>query len=165
MHNSTVTGNSRCGFAVLSGKNILIERNTYDHNGGMVLDIEPYEADGGAHNVKFLNNVSHRQAHGAGGPLDLGYFAGGNGGGGGIRDITISGNVLDDVLTIIFAVPGTGLRYQNIVITNNTANSVSARGPLLTLAHIDGLTVSGNDVWLSSGQLASITDSTGVTYR
>jgi hypothetical protein len=166
MHDSTVTGNGRCGFAILSGKNVLIERNTYDHNGGMVLDIEPYEADGGADNVKFLNNVSHRQAGGVatGNPYNLGYYAGGNGGGGGIKNITISGNTLDGQLTMIFAVPGTGLRYSNIVITNNTATNVTVPGPLMALAHIDGLTVTGNRVKLSSGQLAQISDSTGVTY-
>ena len=162
MHDSTCTGASRCGFAIFSGKNILIEHDTFDHNGGMVLDIEPYESDGGADTVRFINNTSTRQARGAGGPLDLGYFAGANGGGGGLRNITISGNTTE-ILTLQFVIPGTGLRYKNIVVTNNTA-TVAVDGPVMHFAHVDGLTITGNRVPLSSGQLADITDSTGVTY-
>ena len=54
-------------------------------------------------------------------------------------------------------------RRQNIVFTNNTS-TVAGGGPVLRFAHIDGLTVTGNVQPLSSGVLASITDSTGVTY-
>jgi len=168
MHDSSCTGASRCGFAVLSGKNILIEHNTYDHNGGMVLDIEPYEADGGADTVRFINNTSLYEGNSRDYSLPYGpedYFFGANGGGGGIYNITISGNTLvRGIFKGILAVPGTGLRYKNIVITNNTALGDTAVGPTVTLAHIDGLTVTGNRVSLSSGQLARITDSTGVTY-
>ena len=55
-------------------------------------------------------------------------------------------------------------RRQNVVFTNNTL-AVTASGPVLRFAHIDGLTVTGNVQPLTSGVLASITDSTGVTYH
>jgi hypothetical protein len=162
MHDSRCTYSSRCGFAVLSGKNITIERNTYDHNGGMVFDIEPYEADGGADTVRFINNTSLYQE--PFGPED--YFFGANGGGRGIYNVTISGNTLvRGIFKGILVVPGTGLRYRNIVITNNTATGDATSGPTIWLAHIDGLTVTGNRVPLTSGQIAHITDSTGVTYQ
>jgi hypothetical protein len=169
MHDSRCTYSSRCGFAIFSGKNITIERNTYDHNGGMPLDIEPYEADGGADTVQFINNTSLYQGNSRDysqpyGPED--YFFGANGGGRGIYNITISGNTLvRGIFKGILVVPGTGLRYRNIVITNNTAMGDTVAGPTVRLAHIDGLTVTGNRVSLSSGQIANITDSTGVTYQ
>jgi hypothetical protein len=161
MHDSKVHDNGRVGFAVLSGRNILIERNAYDHNGGMVLDIEPYEADGGADTVTFRNNTSTRQARGAGGPFDLGFYVGANGGGAGLKNITITGNTTE-ILTMQFVVPGTGLRYQNIVVTNNVG-TVAAPGPVMHFAHIDGLTITGNVQPITSGTLASILDSTNVT--
>jgi hypothetical protein len=168
MHDSRCTYTSRCGFAIFSGRNIVIERNTYDHNGGMPLDIEPYEADGGADTVRFINNTSLWQGNSRDPSLPYGpedYFFGANGGGGGIYNITISGNTLvRGIFKGILRIPGTGLRYRNIVITNNTATGDTVAGPTVTLAHIDGLTVTGNRVSLSSGQIASITDSTGVTY-
>jgi hypothetical protein len=167
-HDSTCTGASRCGFAIFSGKNILIEHDTFGHNGGMVLDIEPYEADGGADTVQFINNTSLYEGNSRDYSLPYGpedYFFGANGGDGGISNITISGNTLvRGIFKGILSVPGTGLRYSNIVITNNTALGDTAVGPTITLAHIDGLTVTGNRVSLSSGQIARITDSTGVTY-
>jgi hypothetical protein len=161
MHDSRCTYSGRVGFAIFSGRNITIERNTYDHNGGMVLDIEPYEADGGADTVRFVNNTSLWQHT----YLAEDYFFAANGGGRGISNITISGNTLvRNILKGILVVPGTGLRYRNIVITNNTATGDAASGPTIRLAHIDGLTVTGNRVPLTSGQIARITDSTAVTY-
>ncbi len=161
VHDSTIHDNGRVGVAVLSGQDFLIERNVFDHNGGMVLDIEPYEADGGCHRLVFRDNRTIRQAKGAGGPFDLGYWAGGNGGGRGIRDIVIERNRADEFLRIIFAVPGTGLRYSNIAIRYNTG-TVAQPGPLLDLRHIDGLDIRGNVQPLTSGSLASIVDCTGV---
>jgi hypothetical protein len=77
-----------------------------------------------------------------------------------VRDVTVSGNTVTgaSLLTVIDLA-----RRQNITFTNNRS-SVTAAGPVLRLAHIDGLTVTGNVQPLSSGVLASITDSTGVTY-
>ena len=164
MHDCTCHYSGRCGFAVLSGTNLLIEHNTYDHNGGMVFDIEPYEEDGGADGVQFINNTSLYQA--PYGPED--YFFGANVNGltqsAGINNVTVSGNTLDHgVLKGIVAV--SPVRFNSVVVTDNTAVGDTAAGPLLRFAHIDGLTVTGNQVALSSGELAQITDCTGVTYQ
>jgi len=51
----------------------------------------------------------------------------------------------------------------NIVFSGNIS-AVAASGPRLFFAYIDGLTVTDNVQPLVSGQLAKITNSTGVTY-
>jgi hypothetical protein len=119
--------------------------------------------------VRFINNTSLYQGNSRDysqpyGPED--YFFGANGGGRGIYNITISGNTLvRGIFKGILRIPGAGLRYRNIVITNNTATGDATSGPTIWLDHIDGLTVTGNRVPLTAGQIASINDSTGVTYR
>jgi hypothetical protein len=165
-HDNLVAYTGRCGFAILSGRNILIERNTFDHNGGMVFDIEPYEAPGGADTVTFRDNVSLYQGNSRDpflpyGPED--YFFAANGGGAGIRNVTFSGNRITGVMKGIIAVTGgtPAWRFTNIVVNDNIA-TVPTAGPVIRLAHIDGLTVTGNVQPLTSGTLASITDCTGV---
>ena len=77
-----------------------------------------------------------------------------------VSGLTISGNSVTggSLLTII------GLsRRQNVVFTNNRS-TIATWGPVLRFAYIDGLTVTGNVEPLTSGALASITSSTGVTY-
>ena len=77
-----------------------------------------------------------------------------------VNGVTISGNTVTgkSLLTVIDLA-----RRKNIVFTNNRS-TVTTAGPVLRFAHIDGLTVTGNVQSLSSGVLASITDSTSVNY-
>ena len=78
-----------------------------------------------------------------------------------VNGVTVSGNTVSGKsLTTIIDLA----RRQNVVFTNNSS-LVSAGGPVLHFAHIDGLTVTGNVQPMTSGVLASITDSTGVTYH
>ncbi len=170
MHDSDVIYTGRCGIAILSGRNVLIEYNTYDHNGGMVFDIEPYEAAGGADGVRFVDNTSLYQGASRDFHLPYGaedYFFAANGGGAGIRDIEISRNRITGTMKGIVAVTGVGpdgipWRFRDITIEDNVATD-PADGPLIRLAHIDGLTVRGNVQPLTSGALASITDCPDVT--
>ena len=90
-----------------------------------------------------------------------------------MHDLTISGN------TVTAGSPGSannvnspGLytwigrpaRMSNIVFTGNTTTR-SGAGPALLFGNIDGLTVTGNAQPLASGQLLSITNSTGVVTQ
>jgi Right handed beta helix region len=151
-HDSTCASSGRNGVAVVAGRNITVERVTFDESGYSTFDIEPNVDDQGASNVQFLDNTagtwtnSFLSADGAAGSV--------------VRDVTVSGNTVTgaSLLTVIDLA-----RRQNITFTNNRS-SVTAAGPVLRFAHIDGLTVTGNIQPLSSGVLASITDSTGVTY-
>ena len=115
-------------------------------------DIEPNVSTEGARNVRLLNNTtgtwtnSFLSADGAVGSVVNGVTVSGN---------TVTGKSLNTIIDLA--------RRQNIVFTNNSS-LVAAGGPVLHFAHIDGLTVTANVQPLSSGVLASITDSTNVTY-
>ena len=150
-HDARVVSVGRNGVSVIAGSDVLVERVTLDQNGYSMFDIEPNTSDQGASNVRFLDNTagtwtnSFLSADGAAGSV--------------VNGITVSGNTVTgkSLLTAI------GLaRRQNVVFTNNTSR-VTASGPVLRFAHVDGLTITGNTQPLSSGSLASITDSTSVT--
>jgi hypothetical protein len=156
-HDSHVISSGRMGVAVVAGRNVTVERVAFDTVGYGVFDIEPNDTTQGASNVRFLDNTAGTIDNGRG----FGFFFGANGAAGSpVSDIlvsrnTITGDSLDTYVTIA--------RRQRIVFTNNTSR-VAGIGPVLDLAHVDGLTVTGNVQPLSSGVLASIVDCTGVTY-
>ncbi len=151
-HDATCRSNGRNGVTITSGSNVTVQRVAFDAAGYCTFDIEPNQASEAARSIRFLDNTagtwsnSFLSAEGAAGSV--------------VSGVTVSGNTVTgrSLLTVI------GLaRRQNVVFTNNRS-SVAASGPVLRFAHVDGLTVSGNVQPLSSGSLASISDSTGVTY-
>jgi hypothetical protein len=152
-HDSTCTSVGRNGVTITSGSNVTIQRVAFPRSGYCTFDVEPNTSAEGATNIQFLNNTagtwtnSFVSADGAAGSV--------------VNGITISGNTVTggSLVTIIDLA-----RRQNIVFTNNSSK-VAAWGPVLRFAHIDGLTVTGNVQPLTSGSLASISDSTGVVYR
>jgi hypothetical protein len=151
-HDSTCSSNGRNGVTVTSATSLTVQRVTFTMSGYCTFDIEPNVSAEGASNVQFLDNTagawtnSFLSADGAAGSV--------------VSGVTVSGNTVTgaSLLTVIDLA-----RRQNIVFTNNRS-TVTAAGPVLHFAHVDGLTVTGNVQPLSSGVLASITDSTGVTY-
>ena len=152
-HDSHVISSGRSGVAVIAGRNVTVERVAFDESGYTVLDLEPNVDSQGASNVRFLDNTAGTWAN---------SFLSADGAVGSIvNGVTVSGNTVTggSLLAIIDL-----SRRQNVVFTNNTS-TVAAAGPVLRFAHIDGLTVTGNVQPLSSGVLASITDSTGVTMQ
>jgi hypothetical protein len=152
-HDSICASNGRNGVTVTSVTNLKVQRVAFDESGYSTFDIEPNVDDQGASNVQFLDNRagtwtnSFLSADGAAGSV--------------VSDVTVSGNSVTgaSLLTVIDLA-----RRQNITFTNNRS-TVTAAGPVLRFAHVDGLTVSGNVQPLSSGVLASIDDSIGVTYN
>jgi hypothetical protein len=154
-HDSHVVSAGRNGVTILAGKNVTVERVAFDKSGWATFDIEPWEASGGASNVKILNNTAGTWNG------QWGFFFGACGEAGSVvSNVTVSGNTITGSPLTTYV---TLARRQNIVFTNNTS-SVTAAGPVLTFAHVDGLTVTGNVQPRTSGALASIIDSTGVTY-
>jgi parallel beta-helix repeat protein len=158
VHDNTFSYIGRMGIAVVDGSNITVERNSFDKVGLHVFDIEPDTAWEVTAFATFRNNTV-----GSYGLSDkyTGYFFAADGAvGSTIHDVTVTGNTVTggSLLTIVHLA-----RRQNVVFTNNTS-TVRATGPVLRFAHVDGLTVTGNVQPLTSGGLARITDSTGVTY-
>jgi hypothetical protein len=150
---STCLSSGRSGVSVTAGRNVIIQRVAFVKNGYCVFNIEPNNSSDGASNIQFLSNTA--------GTWTNSFFSGDGAAGSKVNGITISGNTVTGgtLLTVIDLA-----RRTNVVFTNNTSR-ITGRGPILRFARIDGLTVTGNSQPLSSGSLASITDSTGVTYR
>jgi hypothetical protein len=158
-HDSHVVSAGRNGVTILAGRNVTIERVAFDTSGWATFDIEPWEASGGAHNVTFRDNTAGTW-NGRWNGREGFFFAAGGVAGSVVSDVTVSGNTITgSPLTTHVTVP----RRQNITFTDNTS-TVPAAGPVLTFAHVDGLTVTGNAQPLTSGDLASISDCTAVTY-
>ena len=152
IHDSTVTSNGRNGVSVIAGRNVTVQRVTFTQSGYCTFDIESNKPTEGANNIKFIDNVAGHWGN---------IFLAANG---------VDGSIVDGVTVRNNRVTGSSLqsdvtlaRRQNIVFADNTS-SVPADGPVLRFAHVDGLTVTGNVQPLKSGSLASITDSTTVTY-
>jgi len=167
-HDSTCKLNGRMGVVVNGGRNVTVERVHFAQIAMSVLDIEPDYSYEGATNVKFIDNTVG--IFGLAVQWDTLFVAACGLDGTLVDGITISGNtVAGNPHGYLGKSYGLNTRIDtarrsNIVFTNNTA-TVPSVGPVLRFAHIDGLTVTGNVQSLTSGVLASITDSTGVTYR
>jgi hypothetical protein len=157
-HDSTCKSSGRMGVAITSGKNVTVEHVVFNTIAYGVFDIEPNVSTEGATNVKFLNNTIGTVGQIRG----KRFLFGANGAAGStISGVTVSGNMITgDGLDAYVDIT---TRRTSIVFTNNTSTAAEY-GPVLYFAHIDGLTVTGNVQPLTSGVLASITDSTGVTY-
>jgi hypothetical protein len=154
---SHVESVGRNGVTVTAGSNVTVERVAFDRSGYCVFDVEPNSGAEVARNVRFVANTA-----GSWGNVFLAVE--GSHTGATIDGIIVDGNVISgDSLRTIIDNGGTA-RMRNIAVTNNLS-AVAAAGPVLRFAHVDGLTITGNVQPLSSGVLASITDSTGVTYR
>jgi hypothetical protein len=152
-HDSHVVSAGRNGVTIIAGQNVTAQRVAFDTSGYCTFDIEPNSSTEGASNIAFLNNTagtwsnSFLSADGAAGSTVNGVTVDGN---------TVTGRSLRTIIDLS--------RRQNIVFTNNTSQW-AAGGPVLRFAYIDGLTITGNVQPLTSGQLASIVDSTNVTYQ
>jgi len=151
-HDSHVYSAGRNGVTVTMGQNVTAERDAFDKSGYCVWDVESNYSTEHSSAFIFRNNTAGAwtdafgAADGIAGSLVNGITVTGN---------RVTGGTLKTVIDLA--------RRQDVVFTNNTS-TVTGYGPVLTFAHIDGLTVEGNVQPLSSGSLASITDCTSVTY-
>jgi hypothetical protein len=155
-HDSHVISSGRMGVAVVAGRNVTVERVRLDTVGYHVFDIEPNDTTQGASNVRFLNNTVGSWSH----PMGF-LFAADGAAGSAVEGVTVSGNIVTEGT---LRADVTVARRRDVVFTNNTSN-VAIAGPVLTMAHVDGLTLTGNVQPLTTGVLASITDCTGVTTQ
>jgi hypothetical protein len=153
-HDNQIISAGRNGLSVISGTNVVAERNTFDKTGGSTLDVEPFLASQPSTNIIFRNNtigtcnatytfniVNYAEA-----TIDR-VVVDGN---------TITGGSLSTYIDSVGAV-----RMTHITFTNNVGKTTAA-GPVLYYKHVDGLTVTGNVQPLSSGVLMWIVDSTGL---
>jgi hypothetical protein len=155
-HDSHVISSGRMGVAVVAGRNVTVQRVQFDTVAYGVFDIEPNDTTQGASGIRFLDNAAGTWTH------EFGFFFAANGApGAAVADVTVSSNTITRSPLTTSVTVG---RRQDIVFTSNTS-TLPAAGPVLRFAHVDSLMVTGNVQPLTSGVLASITDSTGVTSQ
>jgi hypothetical protein len=156
VHDTHVVTAGRNGLTVVQGARVLAENNDYDRVGYVTFDDEPNFSTEASRNITFRNNTAGTWG------LDFVSIDGGHRGAS-IRNITITGNVTTGKALSCNINNGGAVQMANIVFSGNIS-AVAASGPRLFFAYIDGLTVTDNVQPLVSGQLAKITNSTGVTY-
>jgi hypothetical protein len=154
IHDSRVYSTGRNGVTIIAGQDVVVERVAFDKSGYTTFDIEPNDSSQGARRITFRNNTA--------GTWTNTFFSGEGAEDSEVDGVTVTGNTVTDA-SIKTAIR-LSTRRRNITITDNTS-LVTARGPVLLLSHIDGLTISGNTQPLSRGELARIIDSTNVTYE
>ena len=57
IHDSIVKSNGRNGVAIIAGRNVTVQRVTFDESGYCSLDVEANDSTEGAANIKFLDNL------------------------------------------------------------------------------------------------------------
>ncbi len=153
---STVQSVGRNGMTVTSGSNVLMQGVSVIRAGYCIFDIEPNQASESVTAITVLDNTA-----GSWGNAFLAVE--GSHTGATINGVTVARNRITGSSLLAVVDNGGTSRMRSISFTDNTS-LVKAPGPVLRFAHVDGLTVAGNVQPLSSGSLASITDSTSVTY-
>jgi hypothetical protein len=154
-HDSTCAGTSRNGVAVTAGNDITVQRDTINAIGYATFDVEPNIASGnwGASGITFDSNTlgtSHLYVYSIveNGPISRLTFA----------NNTVRGQPMG-----INVAPGSAIvsRPQDLSITGNSSDTAQAP-PAMTFDSVDTLTVTGNTVPLTSGAMATVSNSCNV---
>lgn len=152
-HDSHVYSAGRNGVTVTMGQNVTVENDAFDDSGYCTWDVESNTSSEHSSNFIFRNNTAGTWSNAFGAADGIA--------GSQVSGVTVTGNkVTGGSLSTIINLA----RRQNVVFTNNVS-TVTARGPVLVFAHVDGLTVTGNSEPLSSGSLVSVSDCTSVTSQ
>jgi hypothetical protein len=156
LHNSTCTGTSRNAVSVTAGSNVLVQYVTTSSIGYDVFDVEPNTgtANWGADNITFDSNT-----------IDAPYA---------LSAFSVVPNAPLSALSFTHnTVVGRGLkittgstttaanRPQGVTITGNSSDSAQAPAAM-NISSVDGLTITGNTVPLTSGAMASVDSSCSV---
>jgi hypothetical protein len=159
------------GVAITSGRNILVERTSFEDIALFPFDIEPSEPEAGGEFVVFQDNTIH--GYGLA-PEYSPWLLAAAPSVGIINNITFTRNTVtkaapdtnperDTAAGLTVAMYG-DIRKSDIVITDNVS-MVPGEGPVMDLANIDRLTITGNIQPLTSGSLADIRNSTEVVLQ
>jgi hypothetical protein len=154
VHDSTCTGTSRNGISLTATSNVLIQRNTFSKIGLNVLDVEPNMAAGnwGSDTTTFDSNTIGTYRLYALAVVEQGP----------ISNQTFTNNTFSGAGMRIGMVQPSGFRPKNIVIGSNTA-SMAITPSAIDAQGVDGLSITNNVVPLTSGTLASVSTSCGVS--
>jgi hypothetical protein len=154
IHDNHVISAGRQGLTVISGTNVIAERNAFDTVGFITFDIEPNFASETSTNIIFRNNTAGTWGN---------YFFAvvGNPTSSTLDRIVVDGNTVTGSSLSAYVDNREGTRITRVTFTNNVGK-VATAGPVLNFNHVDGLTVYGNVQPLSSGSLIRIVNCTKV---
>jgi hypothetical protein len=174
IHDSSFDYIGRMGLVFNAATNSIAERNFYSHVGMFVFDIES------DYDFEVVDNVSFRDntvgSYGLTPSYTNFFFAcSGNQDSAVVRNVYITGNSVTIGAPInspnntsakggLASYVERGNRLSNIVFSGNTTTK-SGVGAVLYFRRVDGLTVTNNVQPVTSGSLASIYESTAVTYQ
>jgi hypothetical protein len=152
-HNCHFPTSGRNGVSIISGTRIINELSAFDVSGYVTCDFEPDNNTEAITNGYFRNNSA--------GTWGQEFFAlEGSHTGAPINGVFVTGNTISGGSLKAVCDNGNTSRMLNVTFSGNTSTAASVAGPVLTFAHIDGLTVQHNTQGLSSGSLVSDTDCT-----
>jgi len=159
IHDNHVISAGRNGLSVISGTNVIAERNAFDKVGLSAFDVEPNVATESCTNIIFrLNTIG---TYGTPALFTPYAFSADSTAKAVIDGIVVDGNTVtgNSIATNVDSV-GT-VRMTRITFTNNKGGKAVA-GAVIYFKHVDGLTITGNVQPLSSSVPKWITDCTGV---
>ena len=168
-HDSTCRLSGRNGVTLIAGRDITIERVSFDQIGASILDIEPDSSTEGAADVMVRDNTIG--AYGLNDLYTSWLLAAEGATGSDIRRVSIIGNTISGTarsgyegkaLGLHVSVRNRGPRVDFVVRDNTSTRTVA--GPSMQFIGVDGVTVTGNTQPLSSGSLATYPSSTNVTH-
>jgi hypothetical protein len=133
IHDSAFARNGRQGIAVVAGRDVVIERNTFTDTRRATIDLEPNSPSWGAENIHILDNEV--------GPGRLLFVAAG--GRGPVDRVVVARNTLRGHLLNFWVIPPDGDRPQRFWVVDNTSDTGAVRPPL-QFTRTDGVVVSGN---------------------
>jgi hypothetical protein len=172
---SRCTLSGRHGVGIIRASQTLVERVTFDRIGFDVVDIEPGAADAGADGFIFRDNTVG--TYGLGDQDNAWLLAACGKPDATVKNVTFEGNDIQGnqigwtggsgtkpLRALSMRVCGDVGPRSNFVVRDNVAH-LTIPGPAMTFVQVQGLIVTGNSQPLTSGQLASYSGSTNVTYQ
>ncbi len=155
VHDSTCTGTGRNGIAIVAGDNVLVQHVSLTAIGYDVFDVEPNAGENfGANGVTFDSNTIGTFGMNVYSVVESGPIS---------NQSFTNNQVVGRGLKVDVGDPnGAGFRPQAVTISGNSSDTPQAPSPI-NIDNVDGLTITGNTVPMTSGAMAAVTGSCGVT--
>ena len=152
---SSCSRTGRNGIAIVAGNDILVRHVRLTAIGYDVFDVEPNAgANYGSNGVTFDSNTIGTFAMNVYSVVESGPIS---------NQSFTNNHVVGRGLKVAVADPnGAGFRARNITIAGNSSNTRQAPSPI-NVDNVDGLRITGNTVPMTSGAMAAVTGSCGVT--
>jgi hypothetical protein len=166
---STCTLAGRHGVTIIGGRDVTVERVRFDEIGMCIVDMEPNYSTDGAARVMIRDNTIG--SYGLNDQFTSWVLAAVGAEGSVMDDVSLIGNRITGVARSGVAGDARGLHVRvenrgprrNFFVRDNVSTRTVA-GPAIRFTGVSGGAITGNTQPVSSGSVARITNSTGVSY-